>query len=47
MQPGQGQALSVRALGDASGVETVTLLQSEMPVHTHNVMATATNADTD
>jgi len=35
MQPGQGQGLSLRDLGEMSGVETVTLLQSEMPAHAH------------
>jgi len=37
MQPGQGQGLSLRDLGEQSGVETITLLPSEMPVHTHTV----------
>jgi microcystin-dependent protein len=36
MQPGQGQGLSLRDLGEMSGVESVTLLQSEIPVHTHS-----------
>lgn len=35
MQTGQGQGLSERFLGEMSGVESVTLLQSEIPVHTH------------
>lgn len=35
MQPGQGQGLSLRDLGEMSGVETITLLVSEMPLHTH------------
>lgn len=39
MQPGQGQGLSLRDLGEMSGVETITLLQSEMPVHNHIVGA--------
>src|SRR5215217_4524400 len=39
MQPGQGQGLSLRDLGEMSGVESVTLLQTEMPVHTHTVAA--------
>jgi len=39
MHPGQGQGLSQRFLGEMSGVESITLLQSEMPVHTHFVMA--------
>ena len=37
MQPGQGQGLSLRDLGEMSGVESVTLLQSEMPAHAHGV----------
>jgi microcystin-dependent protein len=37
MQPGQGQGLSDRFLGEMSGVENVTLLQSEMPIHTHGM----------
>ena len=41
MQPGQGQGLSLRDLGEMSGVESVTLLQSEMPVHTHGLFADA------
>jgi microcystin-dependent protein len=40
MQPGQGQGLSLRDLGEMSGVQSITLLQSEMPFHTHNVMTT-------
>jgi microcystin-dependent protein len=39
MQPGQGQGLSLRDLGEMSGVESITLLQTEMPVHTHQLMA--------
>src|ERR687897_2846363 len=35
MQTGQGQGLSDRFLGEMSGVETITLLQSEMPFHNH------------
>jgi len=37
MQPGQGQGLSDRFLGEMSGVESITLLQSEIPFHTHTV----------
>lgn len=43
MQPGQGQGLSLRDLGEMSGVETITLLVSEIPVHTH----TANGSDED
>lgn len=35
MQPGQGQGLSERFLGEMSGSETITLLVSEIPLHTH------------
>src|SRR6266498_3102929 len=34
-QQGQGAGLSDRLLGEQSGSETVTLLQTEIPVHTH------------
>jgi len=37
MHPGQGPGLSLRDLGEQGGVESVTLLQSEMPLHTHTV----------
>src|SRR5215207_5539678 len=43
MHPGQGQGLSLRDLGEMSGVESITLLVSEIPAHTH-VMNT-TNED--
>ena len=33
--PGQGPGLSDHFLGEMGGTETVTLLESEMPVHTH------------
>jgi microcystin-dependent protein len=39
MQPGQGPGLSLHDLGEQAGEETVTLLQSEMPVHFHFVQA--------
>jgi microcystin-dependent protein len=39
MQPGQGQGLSLRDLGEMSGVESVTLLISEIPFHTHQLLA--------
>src|SRR2546422_2087585 len=53
MHPGQGKGLSLRDLGEMGGTETVSLLQSEIPAHTHAVMAVAggfggnTNASTD
>ncbi len=45
MQPGQGQGLSQRFLGEMSGVETVTLLVSEIPLHTHTISASSAAAD--
>jgi len=39
MQPGQGQGLSQRFLGEQSGTEFVTLLESEMPAHNHSLRA--------
>lgn len=39
MQPGQGQGLSLRDLGEQSGVESITLLVSEIPVHVHTLNA--------
>jgi microcystin-dependent protein len=43
MQPGQGQGLSLRDLGEMSGVESITLLQSEIPFHTHSFGVTGEN----
>lgn len=37
MQPGQGPGLSLHDLGEMSGSETVSLLQSEIPSHSHAV----------
>ena len=45
MHPGQGQGLSLRDLGETGGAETVTLLVSEIPFHTHTMQAFATPAD--
>jgi microcystin-dependent protein len=42
MHPGQGSGLSQRFLGQIGGSQNVTLLVSEMPFHTHNMMAFAT-----
>ncbi|HEX2052534.1 MAG TPA: tail fiber protein [Actinomycetota bacterium] len=39
MNPGQGQGLSLRDLGEVGGTETVTLLESEMPPHNHTLQA--------
>ncbi|HEX8353035.1 MAG TPA: tail fiber protein [Pyrinomonadaceae bacterium] len=45
MQTGQGQGLSQRFLGEMSGSETITLLISEIPFHTHSVQTAATLAN--
>jgi microcystin-dependent protein len=39
MHPGQGPGLSLHDLGETGGSDTVTLLESEMPAHTHALMA--------
>jgi microcystin-dependent protein len=40
MHPGQGPGLSLHDLGETGGSETVTLLESEIPSHSHALMAT-------
>ncbi|HEY0012864.1 MAG TPA: tail fiber protein [Allosphingosinicella sp.] len=39
MHPGQGPGLSLHDLGETGGSDTVTLLESEMPFHTHQMGA--------
>lgn len=46
MHPGQGPGLSLRDLGEIGGSETVSLLQSEMPSHTHALNAQNAPGDT-
>ncbi|MGB0101952.1 MAG: tail fiber protein [Nocardioides sp.] len=47
MHPGQGPGLSRRSLGEDGGSETVTLGESEIPSHTHALLADTTDpADT-
>ena len=41
MHPGQGPGLSLRDLGEQGGTEFLTLLQSEMPIHTHSLKASS------
>ena len=41
MHPGQGPGLSLHDLGETGGSETVTLLESEIPSHSHAVNASA------
>lgn len=38
LHPGQGPGLSLRELGETGGEQTVTLLQTEMPQHTHSTV---------
>src|SRR5205823_4903392 len=40
MHPGQGPGLSLHDLGETGGSETVTLLESEIPAHSHALNAT-------
>lgn len=39
MHPGQGPGLSLHDLGEQGGSETVTLLESEIPAHSHSLRA--------
>lgn len=39
MHPGQGPGLSLRDLGEQGGADTVTLLESELPAHSHSLKA--------
>ena len=41
MQQGQGPGLSLRDLGEVGGEQAVTLLDSEMPAHSHGAQAYA------
>ncbi len=43
---GQGPGLSLYDLGQMGGSETVTLLQSEIPAHSHSLSASAEAGDT-
>lgn len=49
MHPGQGPGLSLHDLGETGGSETVTLLESEIPAHSHNAMCAnnSVNGDKD
>lgn len=44
MHPGQGPGLSLHDLGETGGSETVTLLESEIPSHSHALMGNPTTA---
>jgi microcystin-dependent protein len=41
---GQGPGLTLRQLGEMGGETNVTLLQSEIPLHNHNVLANVQNS---
>jgi microcystin-dependent protein len=45
MHPGQGPGLSLHDLGETGGSETVTLLESEIPAHSHALQANGAPAD--
>jgi microcystin-dependent protein len=47
LHAGQGAGLSERDLGEVGGEESVTLNQSQMPVHTHTLGASGAAATTD
>src|SRR5262249_4768157 len=44
LHQGTGLGLSPRTLGEVGGTPTVTLLQGNLPVHTHSLNATTANA---
>ncbi len=46
LHPGQGPGLSLRDLGETAGVTSVSLIQSEMPVHAHNSLQASSSAGT-
>ena len=45
MHPGQGPGLSLHDLGETGGSETVTLLESEIPAHSHTLRGTTAAGD--
>jgi microcystin-dependent protein len=45
MHPGQGPGLSLHDLGETGGSETVSLLESEIPSHSHAMRASSDAAD--
>jgi len=45
MHPGQGPGLSLHDLGETGGSETVTLLESEIPSHSHQVSTSNSAGD--
>jgi microcystin-dependent protein len=47
MHPGQGPGLSLHDLGETSGSDTVTLLESEIPGHSHSLLVDAADPGED
>ncbi|MEM9291946.1 MAG: tail fiber protein [Acidobacteriota bacterium] len=45
MHPGRGPGLTSRRLGQRGGIETVTLSEAQMPNHTHQLIATSSDAN--
>jgi microcystin-dependent protein len=45
MHPGQGPGLSLHDLGETGGSETVSLLESEIPMHSHTLRGNNTLGD--
>jgi microcystin-dependent protein len=45
MAPGQGPGLSLHDLGESGGSQTVTLLEPEIPMHSHNYCGAGVAAD--
>ncbi len=45
MHPGQGPGLSLHDLGESSGSETVSLLVSEIPAHSHTLRASSDDGE--
>jgi microcystin-dependent protein len=46
MQQGQGPGLSLRSLGEIGGEQSVTLLQTEMPSHSHSAQGSTGSTQT-
>jgi microcystin-dependent protein len=47
MHPGQGPGLSLHDLGETGGSETVSLLESEIPAHSHAMFADGSGSRSD
>lgn len=46
MHPGRGPGLTARRLGEKVGAETVTLVEAQIPSHTHTLRANSSNGTT-